>query len=80
VPHAIKQAQKLEKGAHAGLPCEGCHEGHETYPHPANLPKPVCTGCHADQASDYTLGIHGRARKNGNEMTVVTDTPARRNQ
>jgi cytochrome b subunit of formate dehydrogenase len=62
-----EQAQKLEKSAHAGLPCEGCHEGHETYPHPANLPKPVCTGCHADQAGEYALGIHGQARKSGNE-------------
>ncbi len=61
------EAQKLEKSAHAGLPCEDCHEGHETYPHPANIPKPVCTGCHADQAGEYVLGVHGQARKNGNE-------------
>ena len=61
------EAQKLEKSAHAGLPCEGCHEGHETYPHPANIPKPVCTGCHTDQAGQYVLGVHGQARKSGNE-------------
>jgi cytochrome b subunit of formate dehydrogenase len=62
-----EQAAKLEKSAHAGLPCETCHENHEKYPHPANVAKPLCTACHVDQASDYALGVHGQARKNGNE-------------
>ena len=62
-----EQAQKLEKSAHAGLPCETCHESHETYPHPPNVPKPVCTTCHVDQAGQYASGVHGQARKNGNE-------------
>jgi cytochrome b subunit of formate dehydrogenase len=62
-----EQGQKLAKSAHAGLPCDMCHESHETYPHPANIPKPVCGTCHADQAGDYASGVHGQARKNGNE-------------
>ena len=61
------QGQKLAKSAHAGLPCDTCHESHEKYPHPAGIPKPVCAGCHQDQAGDYALGVHGQARKNGNE-------------
>ena len=61
------QGQKLEKSAHAGLPCDTCHESHEKYPHPAGIAKPVCSGCHPDQAGDYALGVHGQARKNGNE-------------
>jgi len=61
------QGQKLEKSAHAGLPCDTCHESHEKYPHPAGIPKPVCATCHEDQAGDYALGVHGQARKNGNE-------------
>ena len=61
------QGQKLEKSAHTGLPCETCHESHEKYPHPANIPKPVCTTCHEDQAGDYANGVHGQARKAGNE-------------
>ena len=64
-----EQAQKLEKSAHAGLPCDTCHDSHEKYPHPANIPKPVCTTCHADQAGDYAGGVHGLARKAGNEGT-----------
>jgi cytochrome b subunit of formate dehydrogenase len=62
-----EQAQKLEKSAHAGLPCDTCHESHDQYPHPANIPKPQCATCHPDQAGDYALGVHGLARKNGNE-------------
>jgi cytochrome b subunit of formate dehydrogenase len=61
------QGQKLEKSAHAGLPCDTCHESHEKYPHPAGIAKPVCATCHEDQAGDYALGVHGQARKNGNE-------------
>ena len=62
-----EQGQKLAKSAHAGLPCDTCHESHEKYPHPAGIPKPVCATCHQDEASDYALGVHGQARKNGNE-------------
>ncbi len=61
------QGQKLAKSAHTGLTCDTCHESHEKYPHPANVPKPVCTTCHEDQAGEYAGGVHGQARKNGNE-------------
>ena len=58
---------KLAKSAHADLTCDTCHESHEKYPHPANIPKPECADCHADQAGDYASGVHGLARKGGNE-------------
>jgi len=61
------QGQKLEKSAHTGLACDTCHESHETYPHPAGIAKPVCATCHSDQAGDYAKGVHGQARKAGNE-------------
>ena len=61
------QGKKLEKSAHTGLTCDTCHESHEKFPHPADIPKPVCTSCHQDQAGDYASGVHGQARKNGNE-------------
>ena len=64
-----EQGAKLEKSAHKGLPCETCHDSHEKYPHPANIPKPQCVTCHADQAGDYANGVHGLARKAGNEST-----------
>jgi cytochrome b subunit of formate dehydrogenase len=61
------QGPKLAKSAHKGLPCEVCHDSHDTYPHPANIPQPDCATCHPEQAGDYALGVHGLARKNGNE-------------
>jgi len=61
------QGAKLEKSAHKGLPCDTCHDSHEKYPHPANIPKPECVTCHQDQAVDYASGVHGLARKSGNE-------------
>ena len=62
-----EQGSKLEKSAHAGLTCDTCHESHEKYPHPANIPKPQCVTCHQDQAGAYANGVHGQARKQGNE-------------
>jgi cytochrome b subunit of formate dehydrogenase len=61
------QGTKLAKSAHAGLTCDTCHESHDQYPHKAGIPKPQCTTCHADQAGDYENGVHGQARKHGNE-------------
>jgi len=61
------QAAKLDKSAHTRLPCETCHESHDQYPHPAGVPKPVCTTCHQEQGTDYAGSVHGLARQNGNE-------------
>jgi cytochrome b subunit of formate dehydrogenase len=61
------QGQKLAKSAHADLPCETCHENYVAATHPAGITKPACGSCHAEQAGDYALGVHGQARKNGNE-------------
>jgi cytochrome b subunit of formate dehydrogenase len=61
------QGPKLEKSAHTGLPCETCHEKHETYPHPANVAKPACNTCHEHQAGDYAMGVHGSEKKRGND-------------
>jgi cytochrome b subunit of formate dehydrogenase len=61
------QGKKLAKSAHAGLECDTCHESHDQYPHKPNIPKPQCGGCHTEQAGDYANGVHGLARKSGNE-------------
>ncbi|MFN7992912.1 MAG: cytochrome b/b6 domain-containing protein [Bryobacteraceae bacterium] len=60
------QATKLGKSAHASVACATCHLNHEEYPHPANIPKPVCSQCHQGQQVDYDRGVHGQAVKNGN--------------
>src|ERR1019366_6311854 len=64
-----EQGEKLAKSAHAALTCDTCHESHEKVPHPANIPKPACIACHAEQAGDYNKSAHGLARKGGNEGT-----------
>jgi cytochrome b subunit of formate dehydrogenase len=61
------QGPKLAKSSHSSLTCDTCHESHDKVPHPANIPKPACVTCHADQAGDYDQGVHGQARKGGNE-------------
>jgi cytochrome b subunit of formate dehydrogenase len=61
------QGQKLAKSAHAGLTCDTCHDGYNQATHPAGITKPECASCHADQAGDYALGVHGQARKHGND-------------
>ena len=61
------QGKNLAKSAHKDLTCDTCHDSHEKYPHPANIPKPECVNCHADQAGDYNQGVHGLARKAGND-------------
>ncbi|HUB82012.1 MAG TPA: cytochrome b/b6 domain-containing protein [Bryobacteraceae bacterium] len=61
------QGKKLANSAHKDLTCDTCHDSHEKYPHPANIPKPQCVTCHADQAGDYEKGVHGLARKAGND-------------
>jgi len=62
-----EQGAKLPKSAHASLTCDTCHESHDEYPHKAGIPKPECATCHTDQAGDYANGVHGLARKSGNE-------------
>ena len=62
-----EQGAKVAKSAHAALTCDTCHESHDKVPHAAGIPKPQCVTCHADQAGDYASGVHGLARKAGNE-------------
>ncbi len=59
------QGPKLAKSAHSSLDCSSCHVKHDQYPHPAKIPKPVCTDCHTQQGADYDLSVHGQAAKKG---------------
>jgi cytochrome b subunit of formate dehydrogenase len=61
-----EQARQIQGSPHAALGCTGCHEKHESYPHPANVPKPKCADCHADIAAKHAESVHGQAIKNGN--------------
>jgi cytochrome b subunit of formate dehydrogenase len=61
-----EQGKKLQASAHADLGCSSCHEKHESYPHPAGVPKPECSTCHAEQAGQHAASVHGQALKAGN--------------
>src|ERR1035438_788973 len=42
------QAQKLEKSAHSGLPCDTCHESHASFVVPGDCPGPRSGAATAD--------------------------------
>lgn len=60
------QGNKLAASAHADLSCGSCHERHEAYPHPAGVPKPACSQCHAEVAAQHARSVHGQAIRKGN--------------
>ncbi len=71
-----QQSQKLARSAHADLTCDTCHEAlpagapgtaKAAGPHPYGMSKPECVTCHQDQAGEYANGVHGLARKAGND-------------
>ncbi len=61
-----EQSKQVQASAHAGVGCADCHARHETYPHPAGLPKPACAQCHSSIAAEHAASVHGRAVKAGN--------------
>ena len=62
-----EQPQQIAGTAHGGLSCLVCHPGHQVFPHPPPTPKPTCASCHSDVAALNRVGVHGRARAQGNE-------------
>ena len=62
------QGKKLAASAHAAVSCGSCHEKHEEVPHPAGVPKPACSRCHAEVAAQHARSVHGQAIKKGNPM------------
>lgn len=61
-----EMAGKLKGHAHANVACSTCHVKHEEYPHPADIPKPVCANCHVSIANDYSRSEHAQQVKAGN--------------
>ncbi len=60
-----EQAAKIKDTPHGKLGCAACHPKHETYPHPAGVPRPPCAQCHEDVAKRDAQGVHGQARARG---------------
>jgi formate dehydrogenase gamma subunit len=58
--------EKIKDNAHAAVACSTCHVKHEEYPHPANIPKPVCSSCHSDEQLGFSMSVHAEAARRGN--------------
>ncbi len=68
-----EQAKKIQGTAHADVGCPTCHQRHETYPHPAGVPKPKCSECHADVSGEHAASVHGQALRAGNQAAPTCD-------
>src|SRR4051812_39477423 len=58
--------KKISTTAHSVNACVKCHAKHEDYPHPANVPKPVCASCHTDESAAFTRSVHAEVARAGN--------------
>jgi len=67
------QVKKIQGTAHADVGCPTCHQRHETYPHPAGVPKPQCSLCHAAIVGEHAASVHGQALKHGNQAAPDCD-------
>jgi cytochrome b subunit of formate dehydrogenase len=60
-------AKDIKTSTHASVDCATCHPRHDQQPHPSGIPKPACAQCHPQVASENARGVHGMARKAGND-------------
>jgi cytochrome b subunit of formate dehydrogenase len=61
-----EQSKTISASVHNSLGCASCHEKHETYPHPAGVPKPRCASCHENVAGEHAQSVHGQELAKGN--------------
>jgi formate dehydrogenase gamma subunit len=54
--------------------CVDCHTGIKSLPHDANLPKPTCKTCHAEDQKAYDSGVHGKALAAGNTKVATCES------
>jgi formate dehydrogenase gamma subunit len=50
--------------------CVDCHKDVKSIPHQANLSKPTCETCHADEKKHFDSGIHARANATAEKNKV----------
>jgi cytochrome b subunit of formate dehydrogenase/uncharacterized protein with PIN domain len=68
-------AAALRASPHASLECRSCHAGiGKELPHAGKLAPVDCSMCHADEVSQYSESLHGRAVKRGNQLAPTCRT------
>jgi len=56
------------------LNCVDCHKGIKSLPHDANVSKPTCAQCHADEQKTYDKSIHAQAIAAGNSNAATCES------
>ena len=70
---------------HGSLKCNDCHTSIKEYPHPAQVAKVECKGCHADEAENLKGSVHADAAEHpctschGNAHTIFPKSDSRSN-
>jgi predicted CXXCH cytochrome family protein len=68
---------------HGSLKCGDCHINIKEYPHPEQIAKVECKGCHADEASGLPGSVHADSKDHpctschGNAHTIFPKTDSR---
>jgi cytochrome b subunit of formate dehydrogenase len=65
VPLAVFNTNAFKNSVHAQLRCTDCHNTVKEVPHPEGLPPAQCASCHASEAAQYALSIHGTSKARG---------------
>ena len=50
---------------HEALGCSACHTQAGEFPHPANMAKPQCSTCHADEVKAFEGSVHAERLRQG---------------
>ncbi len=62
-----EESQPPAHSTHVSVPCASCHIEHEEFPHSPEATSLGCAQCHSAEADETALGVHGRAREEGND-------------
>lgn len=68
----VSDAQ-IAGSAHAKLQCSSCHESFGKFPHKTGATK-SCASCHAQQADQWTKGVHNKGTKEGAQCSSCHTT------
>ncbi len=53
----------FNKSIHGTMKCNDCHQNIKEYPHPAQVAKVDCKGCHADEAQGLAGSVHADSKE-----------------
>ena len=70
----VVHGEAFQASVHGSLfSCTDCHTDVKTLPHNSNLTLPKCSTCHAEEATQYAEGNHGKAFAAGNHKAPTCE-------